>query len=427
MNTNKKDNRPHRHARSGPWQWLCDILLIICALCRLKRINLINLGEGIYKFAITGGPCSGKSESMGALHSALRSKYAVLIIPESATIIINRGMRPQNVGWVPFQKMVIRLSIRNERRAMIRAIILRNLGYKVVILSDRGLLDGEAYLKTKDQWHSVLSDMKLDLHTAGNHLYHAAIHLVTAADGAEDVFGRECGKNPARSEHCPMKAKRLDGKTLGAHRYHHHLRRIPNGPDGMKGKIHAILAEVRAVIGDPEPIECEHKMIVDPVSADQIPTEANPHTVHITQDYLLPPKGVIRKENHRLRIERNLHGSGVTYWYTRKWEIDKLGERGESNRIITKRMYRRLLRRKDPAYDTIVKLRTRFMYESQLFELDEVLSPERHAGLWMLEAEVLDIESPVNWPPYIRIIRDATDDKSSNNKALARKPVVTQV
>lgn len=417
MNTTYKIER-------NPWRWLTDLFLLIMAFLRLMRLSLINIGENIYKIAITGGPCSGKTDSMKALRLALEELgYIVLNVPESATILINRGIRPENIGWVEFQAKVLDLSFRNERRATMKAILLRNLGYKVVILCDRGLLDGEAYVDSVGRWADLLRRRGLDNHILGNHSHHLVIHLVTTADGAEDVFDRQHGNNDARRESTKPHAIEVDGKTERANRFHHHRRRIPNRAGGMEQKISEIIAEVRAVIGDPDPIECEHKFVIKPVSFCDIPAEACPHTVHITQTYLLPPKNGRKGETHRLRIERDLEGSGVTYWFTRKWDVENPGERGESNRVITRRMYYKLLRRSDRAYDTIYKHRIRFMHQCQLFEVDEYIAPQRLRGLWVMEAEVHSLETPLSLPPYVEIESDATHDKSKSNKSLAKRTV----
>lgn len=59
----------------------------------------------------------------------------------------------------------------------------------VVILIDRGLLDGSAHVKSS-QWNAVLEDLCLHSEIVRDNRYDAIIHMVTAADGAEQFYGQ---------------------------------------------------------------------------------------------------------------------------------------------------------------------------------------------------------------------------------------------
>ncbi len=57
----------------------------------------------------------------------------------------------------------------------------------VVVLIDRGLLDGSAYL-TSENWQALLDDMGCNTVMLRDNRYDAVIHMVTAADGAESFY-----------------------------------------------------------------------------------------------------------------------------------------------------------------------------------------------------------------------------------------------
>lgn len=59
----------------------------------------------------------------------------------------------------------------------------------VVILIDRGLLDGSAFVNMS-QWNAVLEDLQLHSEILRDNRYDAIIHMVTAADGAENFYGQ---------------------------------------------------------------------------------------------------------------------------------------------------------------------------------------------------------------------------------------------
>jgi AAA domain len=57
----------------------------------------------------------------------------------------------------------------------------------VVVLIDRGLLDGSAYL-TSENWQALLDDMGCNTVMLRDNRYDAVVHMVTAADGAEKFY-----------------------------------------------------------------------------------------------------------------------------------------------------------------------------------------------------------------------------------------------
>lgn len=57
----------------------------------------------------------------------------------------------------------------------------------VVMLIDRGLLDGSAYV-TKENWQALLDDMGVNIIMLRDNRYDAILHMVTAADGAAKFY-----------------------------------------------------------------------------------------------------------------------------------------------------------------------------------------------------------------------------------------------
>lgn len=53
-----------------------------------------------------------------------------------------------------------------------------------MLLIDRGLLDGSAYVD-KENWQALLDDMGVSTPVLREHRYDGIVHMVTAADGAE--------------------------------------------------------------------------------------------------------------------------------------------------------------------------------------------------------------------------------------------------
>jgi hypothetical protein len=60
-------------------------------------------------------------------------------------------------------------------------------GSPVVVLIDRGLLDGCAYV-SKESWQALMDDMGVSMVMLRDNRYDGVLHMVTAADGAEKFY-----------------------------------------------------------------------------------------------------------------------------------------------------------------------------------------------------------------------------------------------
>jgi AAA domain len=74
--------------------------------------------------------------------------------------------------------------------------LARNENLPTVILCDRGLMDGSAYV-SEEMWMAVLDEVGLSSMQLRDKRYDGVIHMVTAADGAETFYNKG---NEARYE-----------------------------------------------------------------------------------------------------------------------------------------------------------------------------------------------------------------------------------
>lgn len=121
--------------------------------------------------------------------------------------------------------------------------IAESKGRPALIICDRGVLDIAAYL-TADLWQRVLSKCGLTVEGLVSR-YAAVIHLVTAADGAEEFY--TLSNNAARSE-TEEQARALDINTRDAWRAHSNLHVIGNGTDGFAAKINGAASIITDLI-----------------------------------------------------------------------------------------------------------------------------------------------------------------------------------
>lgn len=103
----------------------------------------------IIRICLTGGPCAGKTTALATLNQKMNELgFRVLIVPEAATMLMKGGVFIQTpkmtfADSVKFQINIMRTQMNLED---IFVEIALNSEIKTVILCDRGVMDGSAYI-----------------------------------------------------------------------------------------------------------------------------------------------------------------------------------------------------------------------------------------------------------------------------------------
>lgn len=102
----------------------------------------------VVRIVMTGGIAAGKSRMLEELRELLKdSPIPAAFVKECATELLARGYTPERWGNVAFQHTIFRHQLRNENRAFRRMLPkARETGLPVLLLCDRGLCDGGAYI-----------------------------------------------------------------------------------------------------------------------------------------------------------------------------------------------------------------------------------------------------------------------------------------
>jgi CYTH domain-containing protein/predicted ATPase len=372
---------------------------------------LTNLDDNVRIIVITGGPCGGKTEALEYARRQLTDNgYRVLVIPESATKLINGGISPQDkkIGSFVFQSLLLADVVQQETIFFQAAAALAAAGERVIVLADRGAIEGEAYLGgNKELFAQTADQYGWQPGQLCEGRYHAAIHLVTAAEGAEQYYSR---KNPARYE-TPEEARAVDALIANSWLRHPHFRMIDNST-GFRLKLIRMMREIMSVLGEPTPTETEDKYLVR-VNLESFPVPV--FQSRITQDYLLSDDA---SDSSRVRMRESPDGYVTFYQTTKRSYYGRT--RLEKEKHITRSRYETLLASRDPEKATIVKIRHTFVYGSRFFELDQFFEPVQN--LLLLEIERLPDENPgaVKLPPFIEVVADVSDDPRYSNRCLAK-------
>ena len=137
----------------------------------------------------------------------------------------------------------------------------------------------------------------------------------------------------------------------------------------------------------------------------------------IEQSYLIAKPG-----EQAGRVRKTIEGFGnkkkTVYHYNQKKPVET-GVHKEKEHQITEEQYQGALKYSDPKKCEVQKSRFVFKWHDQVFELD--LFKGHLKGLAILELEMDDIDDTVELPPFLKVIKEITDDKSFNNFSLANK------
>ena len=362
----------------------------------------------IKKIVLTGGPCAGKTTALVKVIEHFTSLgFKVFTIPEVPTMFTQSGMNYLTKNEKFF--------FEGEKATFLAQIGLEDsfsrmaetLDQPVIIVCDRGTMDISTYL-SEDFWNRIISEHGYS-NTQLRERYDAVLHLVSAADGAEQFY--TTANNAQRLEKADEAglqiARELDKKIVSAWKGHPHLRVINNHED-FENKLNRVLKEISTVLGIPQPIEEERKYIVKLVG--EVP---NAIDSDIVQTYLSGEPG----SEIRLR-RRSFEGGKYVYVHTSKKRIsDK--EQIETERQINANLYESMLQQADPYRATIRKHRKSFIWKGQYFELDSFEQPVH--DLMILETKGIAQHENVNFPPFIQVVEDITGNTQYDNYNIALK------
>ena len=159
----------------------------------------VRLIEPVSMIVLTGGPCSGKSSSLAYLTERLSDHGFMVSLPETATLITSTGIDRRKMDRtrqvVMFEETIFDMQLAFEETYK-KAVTGIFPDRRKVILLDRGIMDIKAFIPHED-FRAMLKKRGLSEVNVRDR-YNGVIHLVTAAEGAEEYYTGE--NNAARIE-----------------------------------------------------------------------------------------------------------------------------------------------------------------------------------------------------------------------------------
>ena len=362
----------------------------------------------IKKIVLTGGPCAGKTTALVKITEYFSGfGYKVFNVPEVPTIYSTAGwnyLTPNRDLYYQGERAILETQLALEDQFTRLAEVCTK---PVLIVCDRGTMDISAYIKP-EEWAEITAMAG----TTPNGLlerYDAVLHLVSAADGAEQYY--TTATNATRYEQANEEglriARELDKKIIKAWTGHPHLRVI-NNHDDFEAKLNRVLKDISKVVGLPQPVQQERIFRVEIVG--EIPECSESE---ITQTYLVAEPG----SEVRLRRRKWSGGKVVNVHRSKKRISDT--EVIETERQVDNNLYEQMLQQADPYRATIRKRRQSFIWKGQFFEIDTFLEPV--SDLVMMEAKGFTEQETINFPPFIKVLEDVTANPRYLNYNIALK------
>ena len=189
-----------------------------------------------------------KTTALARLSSFLRERgFEIFTVPEAFTILASNGFSMDYFAvqgmpnCVQHTVMDMQISLEDSFERVLRA-----KGRPAVLLCDRGLMDGSAYMSPED-WDAFLQSRKINSADIREGRYNAVFHLVTAAEGAERFYTLD--NNDARTE-SPEEAIRLDHSSRAAWLGHPKHFVVDNRTD-FEGKMNKLVSIASRLVGLP--------------------------------------------------------------------------------------------------------------------------------------------------------------------------------
>ena len=364
------------------------------------------LAKRITRIVLTGGPAAGKTTLISRILKEFKQDdgWKVITIPETATELISGfGIKPFGncMSMLAFQDFVIADQLHKEKLALDAAQVVPE--ENILVIYDRALMDNKAYISDEEFAATIAKfDGRTEQRVLAN--YDMVLHLVTCAKGAEFAYNLE---NNARTESLAY-AREMDDRTLRAWSAHPNLKIIDNSVN-FADKIQRALQEIYRAVGEPEPMPKKHKYLVAMPDLAALEGKYTMAKLDMMQTYLLQTKPGVER---RIRQQRN--GEDYLYFYTEKHLMPD-GTKWDTEKPISQKDYIRYLMEGDPNLRSVHKMKYRFTYDSQRFELDVYPFSAEKAILFRY-AEGDDIVLP----PEIRVLKEVTNDPDYKNKQLAR-------
>lgn len=357
--------------------------------------------------------------------------FAVFLVPEVAKMTFHAGVKilQNDYSKENFARLIVnratpaeyfqRVFVEREQIEMsLTAIKLEdyftNLAERdsrpSVILCDRGLMDGKAYAEP-EIWQMILDETGWNEPSLREKRYDGVLHLVTAADGAEESYNNEKQANSVDAN----VALWIDHNIRKAWNGHPIFRIIGNDESRFEGKIMNAWCHISTMIGLPATKGYYRKFIIEPINC--FPEEMNKVVFKVEENYLRS-----QDPHKEIRLTKSGNHGSYTYTYSMRFdESDYCQQRRQITRNITGSEYMKEKNSKK-IYKSVQIEKTCFVFMQRAFTVERYLQSKENLTLLRTavpEKGSFKIEKEI--PEFIKVVREITNLKEFSTLNIARR------
>jgi len=367
----------------------------------------INETRRIHRVVFTGGPCAGKTTSINRIKTFFENiGWKVLCVPETATVLLSTGVHFYDLkgeSKTVFQENLLKTMIQIEDTINETAKHYLNVkNQNCLVIYDRGAMDPVAYMNL-DEWEELKARNpawnEVDLR---DNRYDQIIHMITAANGAEQFYTLE--NNVTRTESIEL-AREIDEKCAKAWIGHPNLDCVDNC-----GVFEVKIARALQIVCERIGLHLKgfdvgtrkRKFLVKSLPDDSMfPDYQELNVVH---NYL-----VSNTTGSQTRIRKRGQSGNWSYSYAVRLNEDS--QQVETRSQIDRREYSILTKTIDQKHCTIYQRRRCFIWRHRYYRLDIFEEPCNPCcrGLILLSTRSLDPDPHL--PQFIEIEREVTNDE----------------
>ncbi|XP_017960267.1 TRPL translocation defect protein 14 isoform X1 [Drosophila navojoa] len=426
---------------------------------KLNEMPNLKTKPRVYKIVLTGGPCGGKTTGQSRLCTFFENLgWKVFRVPETATVLLSGGVKFSDLTAeedpltpstfvhkeLPFaapEHSMIDLTAScprclakaaskpyvNEAKKfqenLIRTMVqIENTFFELgnsstrdcLIICDRGVMDASAYIP-KEKWEEMMAINKWNPVEMRDNRYNQILHLVSAANGAEDFYSTEKRKRIYQDHACRSEgvelARELDYKSAAAWVGHPYFDVIDNSTN-FETKMNRMIESVCQKLGIDtrdrlQATSRKLKFLVKNLPpASEFPAFQDFDVVH---HYLLSGGPKVQA-----RLRKRGQNNHWSYIHTQRRPDVNNRERIEVKTQLTHRDYTNLLAQEDKAHFPIYKTRRCFLINNQYFQLDIYKEPchSRCKNLILLEtySSLSGDALQKCMPTFLNIVKEVTGD-----------------
>lgn len=288
---------------------------------------------------------------------------------------------------------------------------------KVIIIVDRGVMDNFAFTSAENK-SKILEESGWTMNFICNERYDMVIHLVTAANGAEEFYTLE--GNSARSE-SKEQAKEQDNKLMKEWMGHPNFIVIDNREIGFNKKMERVLNKVNHLVGGKLAPTSTHKYLLeDEFTIAQLPKGLDYEEYWEETSMLINNK----PDTYCYTIKRVYKESIFpVYMFTTRVLNPCLEKCIQTTKIISERLYFDFQAQKDPNFQTAKKkVYSFFLADSSiinLYSIEVLKLNDSNVNILRVSRDTEKVDKDII-PHFLSVKEDISENPDYTTRNLAR-------